>query len=74
VVPSLVATQCVPQGMVFDSPVFRYAQDHVVPEEPHNRAARGGKEAPMAHHKRRRPKSTRAGCLFCKELDAATRC
>lgn len=20
----------------------------------------------MAHHKRRRPKSTRAGCLFCK--------
>jgi hypothetical protein len=32
----------------------------------HRRVALTGKEAMMAHHKRGRPKSTRAGCLLCK--------
>jgi hypothetical protein len=32
----------------------------------HRRVASTGKEEMMAHHKRGRPKSTRAGCLLCK--------
>jgi hypothetical protein len=32
----------------------------------HSRAGDAGKENEMANHKRKRPKSTRSGCLFCK--------
>lgn len=32
----------------------------------HQRAADGGKEIKMANHKRKRPKSVRAGCMMCK--------
>ena len=32
----------------------------------HSHAGDAGKERIMAHHKRKRPKNRRAGCLMCK--------